>query len=171
MKGWHILLLTDYCSILRISLQYAELPKFKHKFRQDFFARFLTAISHFDQPAVKLYLFTLSAVTAPITAHLHTAGLTAFSEYRLVFVLISDRVSKAVIQVKMYRLSPKAHTRLSCLLRLDITLQLIEPSVLDKAPPCSAEYKCHIIIHAFLPQELHPIIMTRSWAVIVFAVT
>ena len=160
MKGLHILLLTDYCSILRISLQYAELPKIRRKFRQDFFARFLTAISLFDQPAVKLYLFTLSAVTAPITAHLHTAGLTAFSEYRLVSVLISDRVSKAVIQVKMYRLSPKAHTRLFCLLRLDIPLQFVEPSVLDKAPPCSAEYKCHIIIHTFLPQELHPIVMT-----------
>lgn len=87
MKGLHILLLTDYCSILRISLQYAELPKIRWKFRQDFFARFLTAISLFDQPAVKLFLFTLTTITAPIAAHLHTAGLTAFSEYRLVSVI------------------------------------------------------------------------------------
>ena len=32
------------------------------------------------KPAVRLLLFALSAVTASITAHLHTADLTAFSE-------------------------------------------------------------------------------------------
>ena len=87
-----------------------------HKFCQNYF-RFLSSISLSDQPDVKIFLFTLSAVTAPITAHLHTAGFTAFSEFGLVSVLVFDRVSPTVIQVKMYRLSLKVHTRLSCLLQ------------------------------------------------------
>ena len=70
----------------------------------------------------------------------------------------------------MYRLSPKAHTRFSCLLRLDIPLQLVELPILDKATSCSAEYKCHIIIHTFLPQELHPIVMAGSCTVVILTV-
>ena len=47
----------------------------------------LNKILDFLHQATVKFLFTFSAVAAPVTAHLHTAGLTAFSEYRLVSVI------------------------------------------------------------------------------------
>ena len=82
-----------------------------------------------------MLLFAFSAVTAPVAGQAHTAGIALFTEIGLISVLVRYGIAPTVIEVKLHRLTLKAHSRLVCLLALQpITLDLVEPAVLDESP-------------------------------------